>query len=95
MKRALICLTLALLMSLPVGYGISRLPGVWEWIYSADGYSFFKPLFRAFDTYGNEGNLDVIIGTLTVAGFFVSLVSVNAAWTIIMRLRHRRYRETR
>jgi hypothetical protein len=87
MKRALICIVLALVMTLPVGVGVMCLPVVQEWFASGAAYEFFAPLFSALDSGGGEGNSDVIFGTLYLVSFVVSLIFVATSWTVVSRLR--------
>ncbi|MFT4069018.1 hypothetical protein [Paraburkholderia sp.] len=87
MKKALICIVLALLMTLPVGVGIMHIPGVAEWFSSGEGYEFFAPLFDALGADGSESHSDVIFGTLYLVSFVISLALAVAGWTVVGRLR--------
>ncbi|NML32011.1 hypothetical protein [Paraburkholderia antibiotica] len=88
-KRISICFALALVMTLPVGFGIARL-GAYEWLDSDAGFRLLRPLFDAFDAHGCEGYSDVIVGTLLVVSFVLSLVFVVAGWAIVRRSRRKR-----
>jgi hypothetical protein len=88
MKKALICIGLAFVMTLPVGVGIAHIPGVAEWFASGKGYKFFAPLFKALGADGCESTSDVIFGTLYLLSFFISLALAVAGWTAVARLRH-------
>ncbi|MFT4069019.1 hypothetical protein [Paraburkholderia sp.] len=87
MKKVLICILLALVMTVPVTVGIARLPGVYEWLDSGAGYDFLKPLFIALGSNGCESHSDIVVGILYLVGFIVSLVFAVAAWTVVSRLR--------
>jgi hypothetical protein len=87
MKKALICFVTALVMTLPVGIGIARLPGVIEWSGTEQGHKFFHPLYEAFDAYDCESSSDVILGTLFLLSFVISLALALAGWTAVTRLR--------
>ncbi|SMG39134.1 hypothetical protein [Paraburkholderia susongensis] len=88
MKKALICIALALLMMLPVTIGIVRIPIVEKWLASSAGYEFFIPLFKALGSIGGESNMDIIFAATLVVGFVVSLVLAAALLAIVSRLRH-------
>ncbi|MBN3849237.1 hypothetical protein G3N58_20765 [Paraburkholderia sp. Ac-20342] len=87
MKKTLICITLALVMTLPVGVGIAYIPGVAEWFASGSGYEFFTPLFKALDSHGSETNSDIIFGTLYTVSFILSLMLVAILLAIVNRWR--------
>jgi hypothetical protein len=87
MKRALICFVIALVMTIPVGIGIACLPGMIEWTTTEYGHKFFDPLYKAFDAYDCETKPDVILGTLLVFSFFISLVLAFAGWAAVTRWR--------
>lgn len=88
MKKALICFVIALVMALPVGAGIPRLPVVHEWFMSGAAYDCcFIPLFKALGSHGSETSSDIIFGTLYLLSFVISLVSAVAIWTAVARLR--------
>jgi hypothetical protein len=95
MKRALISVALALVMTVPFGIGIAWFPGVWEWIHSTEGHKFFEPLFKTFDAYGFEQQSEVVAATVYLLGFVVSLVFVIAFWTMVGRPRRNDWREKR
>ncbi|MEM5299371.1 hypothetical protein VSR82_34305 [Burkholderia sp. JPY481] len=92
MKKALICVALALAMTLPIAVGIARMPGIDEWFASGAGSEFFAPLFEMLDSVGGENNTDIIVATLLVVSFFVSLMLAVALLAIVSHLRrtHRR-----
>ncbi|WP_062124960.1 hypothetical protein [Paraburkholderia monticola] len=87
MKTILICILIALVLTLPVGVGIAHVPGVAEWFASGEGYEFFDPFFNAFGADGGESTSDIIFGTLYVVSFVVSLALAIAAWAIVSGLR--------
>jgi hypothetical protein len=91
MKKALICIALALALTLPIAVGIARMPGIDEWFASGAGYEFFAPLFKLLDSVGGENNTDIIVATLFVVSFFVSLMLVVALFAIVGHL-HRTHR---
>ncbi|NML32012.1 hypothetical protein [Paraburkholderia antibiotica] len=95
MKKALICVALALLMTIPVGVGIAHIPWVYQWFGSGAGYEFYSPLFDALGADGTEENSEIIVGSLYLLGFVVSLVFVVIGWAIVGRLRRRRRWESR
>jgi len=78
MKKVSVCVALALLLTLPVTYGISRIPGLAEWFASGAGYAAFRPLFDALGSIGGEQNTDIIVAVLLIASFALSLVLANA-----------------
>ncbi|MBN3849234.1 hypothetical protein G3N58_20750 [Paraburkholderia sp. Ac-20342] len=92
MKKTLICIALALVMTLPVMVGLAHLPGVFEWIDSGMGHDLFEYLFIALDAQGCEETADVIAVTMLIVSFFLSLALVVATWAIVGRWRrmHRR-----
>ncbi|MBN3806901.1 hypothetical protein GXB81_28200 [Paraburkholderia sp. Ac-20336] len=91
MKKTLICITLALVMTLPVAIGIIRIPGMDEWFSSGADYDFFEPLFKALGSDGNESNSDIVFATMLITSFFLSLALIIACWAIVSHL-HRAYR---
>ncbi|MFT4069020.1 hypothetical protein [Paraburkholderia sp.] len=88
MKKALICIVIALVMTLPVGVGIMRVPIVAKWFASDAAYEFlFIPLFKALGSHGSESSSDIIVGTVLIVSFVVSLALAVAGWTVVGRLR--------
>ncbi|MBN3806898.1 hypothetical protein GXB81_28185 [Paraburkholderia sp. Ac-20336] len=87
MKKTLICITFALMMTLPVGAGILCIPAVDEWLDTGSGYEFFTPLFQALDSHGSETNSDIIFGTLYTVSFTLSLMLAAALLAIVSRWR--------
>jgi hypothetical protein len=84
------CIALALLLSPTVGYSISRLPGVRDWLYSSAGNDLFERLFNASEMSSYYCMLDFVSAVLNVAGFFVALIIANLSWTIVCRYRRTR-----
>jgi len=91
MKKTLICFVLALLITLPVTAGLARFPGIDEWISNGTGHELFEHLFIALDAHGCEETEDVIVVTMLIVSFFLSLALVVATWAIVGRWR-RMYR---
>lgn len=87
MRRPLIHLALAALLTVPVALGISRIPGFGAWFASGSGYRFFGPLFRAFDSDGGEQNTDIIVGTILGLSFLLSLAGTFVFARILRRFR--------
>jgi hypothetical protein len=88
MKKALICIVIALVMALPVGAGIMCLPVVQEWFASGVAYDCcFIPLFKALGSHSSETSSDIIAGTLYLVSFVLSLFFAITSWTIVSRLR--------
>ncbi|APA86323.2 hypothetical protein BJG93_13615 [Paraburkholderia sprentiae WSM5005] len=68
------------------------MPGIDEWFASGAGSEFFAPLFNALGSVGGENNTDIIVATLLVVSFLVSLMLVVVSFAIFSHLRrtHRR-----
>ncbi|MBB5461426.1 hypothetical protein [Paraburkholderia sp. Cpub6] len=92
MKKALICVALALVLTLPIAVGIARMPGIDEWFASGAGSEFFAPLFKVLDSVGGENDTDIIVATLLVVSFLVSLILAVALLAIDSHLRRPRHR---
>ncbi|MGF6965503.1 preprotein translocase subunit SecG [Paraburkholderia sp. WC7.3g] len=92
MKKVLICVALALALTLPIAVGIARMPGIDTWFASGAGYEFFAPLFKGLDSVGGENNTDIIVATLFVVSFLVSLMLAVVSLAMVSHLRrtHRR-----
>jgi hypothetical protein len=90
MKKSLACIALAALLTLPIAIGMSRLPGLGQWITSESGYRIWGPLFRAFNSDGGEQSTDIIVGTILTISFLLALAGSAAFASIVSRCRKRK-----
>ena len=92
MKRALICVALALALTFPIAVGIASVPGIDDWFASGAGYESFAPLFKVLNSNGGENNTDIIVATLLVVSFLISLMLAVVFLAIVRRLRRTLHR---
>jgi|GEM_PF-780124 len=89
MKKALIYIGLVLVMTLSFTFGVMRTSIVYKWFASDLAHDFiFMPLYKALDSYGCETHLDIMLGTVLMISFILSLIFITTCWAMISRLRH-------
>jgi hypothetical protein len=88
MKKALIYIGFSLVMTLAITFGLMRVSIVYEWFASDLVHDFlFMPLHKALDSYGCESHLDIMLGTVLIISFILSLIFIVMCRAMISRLR--------
>ncbi|MPW20354.1 hypothetical protein GCT13_26570 [Paraburkholderia sp. CNPSo 3157] len=90
MKKFLIVLGLAIVMTWPVAFAISRVPGLIESCLGGAGYELLRPLFDAYGAIGVEDDMDVVITILLTTSFALSILF---ATFFLLVLRHYRIKK--
>jgi hypothetical protein len=73
MKKFFICMSLTLLLTVPVSIGIARMPWLVTWFDEGTGWDVFNPVLRLVGSVGGEQDYDILFGTFLLAGFVVSM----------------------
>ncbi len=81
---------LALVLTVPVFFGLSRIDPIARWVGSDAAWSALAPLFRLFGAVGTEGEENVLLGVLLAVSFIVAAVLVWIAGALLARARAHR-----
>ncbi|MGN6234218.1 MAG: hypothetical protein ACTHNZ_24015 [Trinickia sp.] len=76
MKRILIDGALAALLTLPVYIGLANTPIINDWFLYGRGWATFHPLFVLGHAIGITRNAAIVIGTMFVISFVLSVIAV-------------------
>lgn len=87
--RLILRLMIALVLTGPVFFGLSRIDPLARWVGSEAVWSALAPLFRLFGAAGTESEENVLLGLLLVASFIVAAVIVWIAASLLTRARAR------
>ena len=88
--KQLLRFVIALVLTGPVFFGLSRIDPLARWVGSEAAWSALAPLFRLFGAVGTEGEETVLLGMLLVASFIVAAVIVWGAGALMTRRRAHR-----
>ncbi|MFM0660129.1 hypothetical protein [Paraburkholderia sediminicola] len=77
----------ALVLTVPVFLGLTRIDMLLRWLYSESGYQVLDPLFRLFGAVGVEGHESVIAGVLVALSFIVALCIASIVMALLQRSR--------
>lgn len=87
--KGLLRILLAVVLTVPVFLGVTRIDILVSWLFSESGYQALSPLFRLFGTVGVEGHENVIAGVLLVLSVVIAVGLVCVGSTLLKRLRAR------
>ncbi|MFM0158009.1 hypothetical protein [Paraburkholderia sediminicola] len=77
----------ALILTVPVFLGLTRIDVLLRWLYSESGYRALDPLFHLFGAVGIEGHESVIAGVLLALSFIVAFCIASIAMGLLKRSR--------
>ncbi|RKE24366.1 hypothetical protein B0G76_8251 [Paraburkholderia sp. BL23I1N1] len=80
---------LAVVLTVPVFLGLTRIDSLLGWLYSESGYRTLGPLFHLFGAVGVEGHESVIAGVLLVISFILALCIASLVFTLLKRRKAR------
>jgi len=83
--RGILRVLLALVLTVPVFIGLTRIDVLLRWLYSESGYRVLDPVFRLFGTVGVEGHESVIAGVLMIFSFIAALCVASIAVALLKR----------
>ncbi|ATF36653.1 hypothetical protein CO709_27545 [Burkholderia thailandensis] len=76
MKRPILYIFAALVLTLPIYTGIANIPAVDHWFTSGAGWEAFEPIFKAVERMGFQGEGRIIIASMLLISFLISLLIV-------------------
>ena len=88
--KQLLRFVIALVLTGPVFFGLSRIDPLARWIGSEAAWSALSPLFRLFGAVGTEGEETVLLGVLLVVSFGIAAALVWSTAAAITRMRKHR-----
>ena len=89
MKKLLICIVLALVLTIPVSLGIMRMPWFWEWFNTGSGWEVLNPALKAVGSVGGEQDYNVLYEVLLIVGFMISMVISTLIVTGVSHMRRK------
>ncbi len=78
MKRSALYFFAALVLTLPIYTGIANIPAVDHWFTSGAGWGAFEPIFKFAEGLGFRGEGRIIIASMLLISFVISLLVVLA-----------------
>lgn len=87
--KQLLRFVLALVLTGPVFFGLSRIDPLARWVGSDAAWSALAPLFRLFGAAGTEGEETVLLGVLLVLSFIVAAIIVWGVAALARAKAHR------
>lgn len=81
---------IALLLTGPVFFGLSRIDPLARWVGSDAVWSALAPLFHLFGAAGTEGEENVLLTVLLVLSFIIAALIVWGAGAILARTKAHR-----
>lgn len=88
--KQLLRFVIALVLTGPVFFGLSRIDSLARWVGSEAAWSALAPLFRLFGAAGTEGEEPVLLGVLLVVSFVVAAAIVWGSGALMARKRAHR-----
>jgi hypothetical protein len=74
MKKLLVRIVLALLLTLPVFFGITRMPWFWAWFNDGSGWDTIAPVLKSLGSIGAEEDENILFGLVLIVSFMISVV---------------------
>ncbi|KGS90915.1 hypothetical protein X942_6303 [Burkholderia pseudomallei MSHR5596] len=90
MKRYLLRILLAIVLTVPVCLALSRIDSLARWVGSEPVWRALRPVFDLFGSYGVEGDANVIVTLLLVVSFLIAGLFVWGGGRLIAYVRHRK-----
>lgn len=83
-------LSVAVLLTLPVFIGISRIDAIPRFFFSSTGYALLQPLFTLFGAVGVEGDEGVVAGVMLTLSFILACLIVWGGGAALARVKAHR-----
>lgn len=77
MKRILIDLVVATLLTLPLYISLANVGAVNDWFLSGQGWATFRPLFAAGHAMGVDSNAAILIAAMLAISFLLALAGLE------------------
>lgn len=77
----------ALLLTLPIFLGITRMPWFWAWFNDGSGWDTLAPILKMLGAIGAEDDENVLFGLVLAVSFMISLIISTTCAAAIDRLR--------
>lgn len=90
MKRYLLRILLAIVLTVPVCLVLSRIDSLARWVGSEPVWHALRPVFDLFGSYGVEGDANVIVTLLLVVSFLIAGLFVWGGGRLLAYVRHRK-----
>ncbi|WP_050455296.1 hypothetical protein [Candidatus Burkholderia verschuerenii] len=88
--KAILRLSLAALLTIPVFLVLTRLYFIAGFLYSDAGFALLHPLFRLFGVFGVEGEESVVAGVMLVLSFIAAAALVWLSVGLLARVKAHR-----
>ncbi|HEX7685185.1 MAG TPA: hypothetical protein VF446_16890 [Trinickia sp.] len=88
--KLLLRFVIALVLTGPVFFGLSRVDPLARWAGSEAAWSTLAPLFRLFGAVGTEGEETILLGVLFVVSFIIAAAIVWGSSAVLTRMRTHR-----
>lgn len=87
MRRALIDVAAAVLLTLPVYLGLANNPTVNDWFLYGSGWATFHPLLMLGHAAGIESNAAMMVTAMFVVSFLIALAGIEVLRAAVHKLR--------